>query len=865
MTDFVVLKFGGTSVATKERWETIRDAAQSVVDSGARPVLVCSAVAKVTNALEALLTGTLQGDYTAPLEEIRSIHRNLAADLGVEVAESLLDELEKLALGASLVREVTPRLRARVLGAGELLSTRLGAAFLQKEGLDAGWLDARSVLRALEPEASASDTQRFLSARCSSAQDIGTRQAVAEAGTIVVTQGFIARNERGETVLLGRGGSDTSAAYFAARLAAKRCEIWTDVPGVYSADPRAVPAARLLKRLDYEEAQEIASCGAKVLHPRCLEPVARAQIPLHIRCTPRPDAAGTVIGPVGESDARVKAISAKSGITLVSMNTLGMWQQAGFLADAFAIFKTHGVSVDLISTSEANVTVSIDVAGTGVTDDDLAALLRDLAPLCQAKIISNCAAVSLVGRRIRALMHQLGPALGVFEEKRIHLISQAANDLNLTFVVDEDQAERMVRELHALLFADPHRDTLLGATWKETFSGESAAPVETAPPWWATERDALLDLAQSGTPTFVYNLDVVTEQAQSLLELNSVDRVLFAMKANNHPAILRRLTSLGVDLECVSPGEIAHVDRHLPDLDDSRLLFTPNFAPKAEVQQALDRGRVVTVDNVHPIEQWPAMFDGKDIMLRLDPGRGAGHHAYVKTAGKQSKFGVAPDQLDAVTEQVQKSGANVVGLHAHAGSGIRTPFSWRETALFLTQQADRFGGTVQSIDVGGGLGVPEKPGDAKLPLAEVDAALGEVKTVHPFNYWMEPGRFLVATAGVILATVTQVKRKGDLTYVGIDAGMHTLIRPALYGAFHEIVNLTRLGERLGEPVHVVGPICETGDTLGYSRPLPPTQEGDVLLIATAGAYGRVMSSQYNLRPYGREVILDGGKVVEPDA
>lgn len=863
MTDFVVLKFGGTSVATRERWETIRDAAKAVVDSGARPVLVCSAVAKVTNALEALLKGTLEGDYAAPLEEIRSIHRTLGESLGVDVEEGLLDELEKLALGASLVREVTPRLRARVLGAGELLSTRLGAAFLKKEGLDAGWLDARTVLRALEPEGPVSDAQRFLSARCSAAQDIATREAVTAAGTVVVTQGFIARSERGETVLLGRGGSDTSAAYFAARLAAKRCEIWTDVPGVYSADPRAVPAARLLKRLDYEEAQEIASCGAKVLHPRCLEPVARAQIPLHIRCTPRPEAEGTVIGPVGESDARVKAISAKSGITLISMDTLGMWQQAGFLADAFAVFKRQGVSVDLISTSEANVTVSIDTAGTGVTDEDLTALLRDLAPLCKAKMISNCAAVSLVGRRIRALMHQLGPALGVFEEKRIHLISQAANDLNLTFVVDEDQANRMVRELHALLLAEPQRDALLGATWKETFSpDDNAGDVrEEGAPWWADQRDRLLEIAQSDTPAFVYNLDVVTEQAQSLLALNSIDRVLFAMKANNHPAILRRLTELGVDLECVSPGEIAHVAQHLPDLDDKRLLFTPNFAPKQEVADALKRGLVVTIDNVHPLQQWPELFADKSIMLRLDPGRGAGHHAYVKTAGKQSKFGVAPDQLDAVSAEVKKSGANVVGLHAHAGSGIRTPYSWRETALFLTSQAERFGGSVQSIDVGGGLGVPEKPGDARLPLAEVDAALSEVKEARPFDYWMEPGRFLVANAGVILATVTQVKRKGDVTYVGTNAGMHTLIRPALYGAFHEIVNLTRLGERVGEPVHVVGPICETGDTLGYSRPLPPTQEGDVLLIATAGAYGRVMSSQYNLRPPAREVILDGGNVV----
>ena len=184
-------------------------------------------------------------------------------------------------------------------------------------------------------------------------------------GRVIITQGFIASNEAGDTVLLGRGGSDTSGSYFAAKLAAVRLEIWTDVPGMFSANPRAIPTARLLRALHYDEAQEIASNGAKVLHPRCVLPVRQYKIPLHVYATQAPGLEGTVISAdVADSARQVKAIAIKKGITLVSMDSPGMWHQVGFLADAFQVFKEQGISVDLISTSETNVTVSLDPTRT---------------------------------------------------------------------------------------------------------------------------------------------------------------------------------------------------------------------------------------------------------------------------------------------------------------------------------------------------------------------------------------------------------------------------------------------------------------------------------------------------------------------
>ncbi|MEO8998691.1 MAG: bifunctional aspartate kinase/diaminopimelate decarboxylase, partial [Rhodanobacter sp.] len=181
---------------------------------------------------------------------------------------------------------------------------------------------------------------------------------------------------------------------------------------------------------------------------------------------------------------------------------------------------------------------------------------------------------------------------------------------------------------------------------------------------------------------------------------------------------------------------------------------------------------------------------------------------------------------------------------------------WGEVYGQLASLAERIG-SVSFIDIGGGLGVPSHPGEARLDIAALDRVLREVKAAYPhYQLWMEPGRYLVADAGVLLARVTQQKGKGAFRYLGIDTGMNSLIRPALYEAWHEIVNLTQLDEPATALYQVVGPICESGDVLGTDRRLPEAQEGDVMLIAQAGAYGKVMSSHYNLRDEADEVVLD---------
>jgi diaminopimelate decarboxylase/aspartate kinase len=537
-----------------------------------------------------------------------------------------------------------------------------------------------------------------------------------------------------------------------------------------------------------------------------------------------------------------------------------MWHEVGFLADAFAVFKTHGISLDLVSTSETSVTVSIDTTDDILTADVRDALVQDLEKLCRVRIIPDCAMVSLVGRKIRTILPRLAPALSAFEEERIHLVSQAANDLNFSFVIDQSQMGRLVGKLHASMIGQAPDRSPYGPSWEELFR-EKAPAAAAREPWWRQRRDRLLSVAVREPNAYVYDLGTVRRAATELRRMRSVDRVLYAVKATFNPRILQLLAGLGIDFDCVSPGEVRHLRQAVPGIQDARILFTPNFAPRAEYEWALEEGLQVTLDNLHPLREWPEIFRDRDIFVRVDPGRGRGHHEKVKTAGAQSKFGVPRFEVDELVRLVEQTGTRIVGIHAHSGSGILDPENWRAVAGELIKVARRFP-TVSVLDLGGGLGVPERSSDAPFDIAGLDATLAEIRAAVPdYELWLEPGRYLVAEAGVLLSRVTQLKGKGERRYVGIGTGMNSLIRPALYGAYHEIVNLSRLDEPATELVTVVGPICETGDRLGNDRLLPPSQENDVILIANAGAYGYVMGSQYNLRGIAPEVILDDDAAV----
>ncbi len=856
---WLVLKFGGTSVSKRTRWDTIgRLASERATQEDARVLVVVSALSGVTNELTAICAGDgIAGRVDALVER----HRAFCGELDLDADELLGARFAAMtALGDNMrASSLSLDWQAEVLAQGELLSSTIGAAYLRASGLDIGWCDARDWLDAVSLP-NASDWAQRLSVNCSREADAGFGERFsAQPTSLLITQGFIARHEDGSTAVLGRGGSDTSAAYFGCLLKAIRVEIWTDVPGMFSANPREVPDARLLTRLDYAEAQEIATTGAKVLHPRSLGPCRHAGVPMAILDTERPQLPGTRIDDAATTVPGVKAISRRNGIVLVSMESVGMWQSVGFLAEIFERFKRHGLSVDLIGSSETNVTVSLDPTENLVSTNVLAALATDLEAICRVKVILPCAAITLVGRGMRSLLHQLSDVWAMFGQERVHLISQSSNDLNLTFVVDEAAADGMLPRLHSALIdsgAMPvYEEQVFGPRWREI--NGTVRPRGT--PWWraARERDALLALAGQGTPRYAYHLPTVRERARQLKAIAAVDRHYYAIKANSHPEILEALVAEGFGLECVSHGELERVFEALPDLSPERVLFTPSFAPIAEYAAALARGVTVTVDNAELLRRWPEVFRGRALWLRIDLGHGDGHHQKVNTGGKESKFGLSAQRVAEFADVARLLDVRITGLHAHLGSGIETSEHWKQVVDELAGFARRIG-SVEVLDIGGGLPIPYSDDDEPFDLNAWADGLAEIKAVHPaFRLAIEPGRFLVAESGVLLTHASQVIEKDGVLRVGLDAGMNALIRPALYDAWHDIINLTRLDAACDGQFEVVGPICESSDVFGQRVKLPAsTAPGDVMLLADAGAYGMAMANTYNLRALPAEDVFE---------
>ncbi len=849
---WIVMKFGGTSVSSASCWSTICDQLRKHLAGGRRVMVVVSALSGTTNLLTRLAQSPDSDECDRIVSELGQKHQELYAQLGLKPSADF--ELHWTALKALVPtpgNDLRPDQKALLLSQGELLSSSIGSDTLAAAQLDPVWQDARDLLEVMPGPGS-----DHFAGRCSDHADPDLEQKLAGQGRLHITQGFIASGPDGATCLLGRGGSDTSAAYLAARLQAGALEIWTDVPGIFSADPRIVPEARLLNRLSYSEAQELASMGARVLHPPSVQPARRYGIPINIKDTNRPDETGTCIGVrTGQDESRVKGVVSRSNITLISMENPAMWRQAGFLADAFAVFKRHGFSVDLISTSESTVTVSLDPQLAAHSDEiRMSAFLQDLTGLCKVKLHTSCVSISLVGNSIRTILGRLSAALDVFQDRHIHMVTQSANDLNLTLVVDPEHAVSLVRKLHQLLIAsqaDNRPD--LGPSWIELTRLQ--ARVDLPEPWWKSKAGQLQQLMKDRDSAYVYDLDTTRGAARRLLKLDSVSRVLYSVKANDHADLLRVMAKEGLGFECVSLAEVRHVLLCIQGFDVKNILFTPNFASRQEYEAALQLGICVTVDNSWALQQWPEVFAGQDIFLRLDLDTGYGHHKKVITSGADSKFGISREHIPELLNLLHQQGIRVTGLHAHTGSGVHNADAWNEQLQRFLEILPKFP-DVRVLDLGGGLGVPDRADQVGIDLSRLDELLGETMADQDAELWLEPGRYLVAASGVLLSRVTQLKTKGQYHYLGVSTGMNSLIRPALYGAYHEIVNLNRLNESAETHYRVVGPICESGDVLGENRFLPKSAEGDIILIANTGAYGRVMSSSYNRRAPAEEYILE---------
>jgi len=449
----IVVKFGGTSVA--DAAAIARAAAITRSRAPRHPVVVVSALARATNELLAAAEQAARGQLIVALrgiEGLRSRHLSEAQALLGEGGDAddvradlsaMCDELASLSEALSVLGHLTPRSLDAIAAYGELLAAALVHAAFRRYDLPVELVDARDVVVTDELHTRAVPDLEAITERA--------RRVIAPIvaqGRVPVVGGFIGRSPAGVTTTIGRGGGDFSAALLGAALGADAIEIWTDVDGMLTADPRVVSGARLIEEIRFDEAAELATFGAKVLHPSTIAPAVQRGIPVFIFNSRRPEGRGTRITADAPRRA-VSAIAGKGNVTVIKVNSSRMLLAPGFLRTLFEVFERHHTSVDVVATSEVSVSVTVD------DPSRLDALLVELRALGDVSIERQRAVVAVVGAGLGGDSTTMARALGALHGMRVHMISLSATEINLTIIIDGDRLGEAMRALHAEFFDRP--------------------------------------------------------------------------------------------------------------------------------------------------------------------------------------------------------------------------------------------------------------------------------------------------------------------------------------------------------------------------------------------------------------------------
>jgi len=444
------MKFGGTSVEDADAFRRVASIVKLAVN--AQPVLVVSAIAGFTNSLLASVETAVKGDTRAAARTLDADferHLSIANELlepdpravfvsVVGDARSKIRQLHKIIAAHPVT---SPPLQDEIVAYGEQLSSQLMTAILRQSGLAGRYVDARNCIKTDDVYGSAVPRPETTTT---------TRTEIAPlllAAQIPVLGGFIGSTERGVTTTLGRGGSDYTAALIGAALDAREIEIWTDVSGVLTADPRIVPEAQTIRVLSYQEAAELAYFGAKVLHPKTIQPAVDKNIPVRVCNSRAPKEGGTLILSKSEAAPQtVKAIAHKSGITTLQVTSARMLGAYGFLRALFEVFDRHQTAVDVVTTSEVSVSLSIDDAGT------LPQLIPDLEQLGTVEVEKDRTIISIIGEGLRSTPGIAARVFSVIDDINVSMISVGASSVNLTFLVEESRAVDAINRLHRVCF-----------------------------------------------------------------------------------------------------------------------------------------------------------------------------------------------------------------------------------------------------------------------------------------------------------------------------------------------------------------------------------------------------------------------------
>jgi aspartate kinase len=455
--NLVVMKFGGTSVEDPAAISRTAAIVKGRVAQGKSPVVVVSAMAKVTDQLLRAAEAASQGDRTGALSissRLRSRHRDTAAELVkkqddccalVDHIDQEFDALDEILRGLAAILELTPRISDQIVSYGERISSRIVAAAFREKGIDAAHVDAREII--------ITDSEFQKAAPLDDAIEKRAQEKLiplAHQHKVPVMGGFIASNEAGITTTLGRGGSDYTGALVGGALSAEAIEIWTDVDGIMTTDPRICPDALRVKVISFEEAAELAYFGAKVLHPATILPAVKKNIPVLVLNSRNAKCEGTrIISLAPHCKSPFKSIAVKKKLSIIDVVASRMLMTHGYLSKIFAIFDKHKCVVDMVSTSEVSVSLTVD------SNAALPEIAADLEKLADVKYEAKKALICLVGEDIRG---QNGMAAQVFNAVRhinVRMISQGASEINMSFMIEEDDADEAVRSLHAAFFQDP--------------------------------------------------------------------------------------------------------------------------------------------------------------------------------------------------------------------------------------------------------------------------------------------------------------------------------------------------------------------------------------------------------------------------
>ncbi len=436
----IVSKFGGTSVGN---YQAMCHSAGIVAFDRNRTFVVISATSGTTNDLIALSAVDLNSTAKEELLiGIKNRHLEIIEQLSSaknEAEQAFRKDLTALRQHLDLVAR-DKRWKDKLYAFGELISTKIFIHILKEEGVDTEWLDARELMKTDSVFGNATVDRKLLTKKMAG---LDTRRKT------YLTQGFIGADIFGNTTTLGRGGSDLSAALFAEALQAETLEIWTDVAGIYSTDPRIVSKAKPIEQITFDEAAELSVFGGKVLHPATLKPAIRAGVSVRVASTKEPDEPGTLIVHTSEEKPVIRAISLRKNQTLLTVKSLDMLHQYGFLAKLFQVLADHKISVDLVSTSEVSVSLTLDTAVNAANKVELTKeVMEELQEFCDLKIEKDYALVALIGNKLDETAGVSGDIFNKLTDFNIRMVCHGASENNICFLVDEEDGEAIVKLLH---------------------------------------------------------------------------------------------------------------------------------------------------------------------------------------------------------------------------------------------------------------------------------------------------------------------------------------------------------------------------------------------------------------------------------